>query len=37
MSVASALIFVPALVDLLICKTKSWEGERNKIFLYDEV
>ncbi|XP_057949573.1 65-kDa microtubule-associated protein 8 isoform X2 [Malania oleifera] len=28
---------IPALVDLLITKTKSWEEERNKVFLYDEV
>ncbi|KAL3835687.1 hypothetical protein ACJIZ3_010423 [Penstemon smallii] len=28
---------LPALVDLLICKTKSWEDERKKVFLYDEV
>ncbi|CAA2991400.1 65-kDa microtubule-associated 8 [Olea europaea subsp. europaea] len=28
---------IPALVDLLISKTKSWEEERKKIFLYDEV
>lgn len=26
-----------ALVDLLIVKTKSWEEERKKVFLYDEV
>lgn len=28
---------IPALVDLLIAKTKSWEEEREKVFLYDEV
>ncbi|KAI5679366.1 hypothetical protein M9H77_10316 [Catharanthus roseus] len=28
---------IPALVDLLIAKTKEWEEERNKVFLYDEV
>ncbi|CAA3018014.1 65-kDa microtubule-associated 8 [Olea europaea subsp. europaea] len=28
---------IPALVDSLISKTKSWEEERNKVFLYDEV
>ncbi|KAG5521846.1 hypothetical protein RHGRI_034166 [Rhododendron griersonianum] len=28
---------IPALVDPLIAKTKDWEGERNKTFLYDEV
>ncbi|KAJ7957570.1 65-kDa microtubule-associated protein 8 [Quillaja saponaria] len=28
---------IPALVDLLIAKAKSWEEERQKIFLYDEV
>lgn len=28
---------LPALVDLLIAKTKSWEEERTKVFLYDEV
>ncbi|KAJ4973497.1 hypothetical protein NE237_006671 [Protea cynaroides] len=28
---------IPALVDLLMTKTKSWEEERNKVFLYDEV
>ncbi|EOX99871.1 Microtubule-associated protein 65-8 isoform 1 [Theobroma cacao] len=28
---------IPALVDSLIAKTKSWEEERKKIFLYDEV
>lgn len=28
---------LPALVDLLIAKTKSWEEERKKVFLYDEV
>ncbi|OWM89760.1 65-kDa microtubule-associated protein 8 isoform X2 [Punica granatum] len=28
---------IPALVDLLIAKTKSWEEERKKVFLYDEV
>lgn len=28
---------IPALVDLLIAKTKSWEEERRKVFLYDEV
>nr|GMD18046.1 65-kDa microtubule-associated protein 8 [Ipomoea batatas] len=28
---------IPALVDSLITKTKSWEEERNKVFLYDEV
>lgn len=26
-----------ALVDSLIAKTKSWEEERRKVFLYDEV
>ncbi|XP_041014252.1 65-kDa microtubule-associated protein 8-like [Juglans microcarpa x Juglans regia] len=28
---------IPALLDLLIAKTKSWEEERKKVFLYDEV
>ncbi|KAK1577471.1 hypothetical protein Q3G72_022029 [Acer saccharum] len=28
---------IPALVDSLIAKTKGWEEERNKVFLYDEV
>lgn len=28
---------IPALVDLLIAKTKEWEDERKKAFLYDEV
>nr|XP_023899773.1 65-kDa microtubule-associated protein 8 [Quercus suber] len=28
---------IPALVDLLLVKTKSWEEERKKVFLYDEV
>ncbi|RXH79898.1 hypothetical protein DVH24_041045 [Malus domestica] len=28
---------IPALVDLLIANTKSWEEERKKTFLYDEV
>ncbi|KAI3467698.1 hypothetical protein Pfo_024361 [Paulownia fortunei] len=28
---------IPALVDLLISKTKYWEDERKKVFLYDEV
>uniref|UniRef100_M1CUA1 PLE n=3 Tax=Solanum tuberosum TaxID=4113 RepID=M1CUA1_SOLTU len=28
---------IPALVDMLIAKTKSWEEERKKPFLYDEV
>lgn len=28
---------IPALVDLLIARTKDWEEERNKVFLYDEV
>ncbi|KAJ0096128.1 hypothetical protein Patl1_16932 [Pistacia atlantica] len=28
---------IPALVDTLIAKTKSWEEERKKVFLYDEV
>ncbi|KAK4357621.1 hypothetical protein RND71_023231 [Anisodus tanguticus] len=28
---------IPALVDMLIAKTKSWEKERKKPFLYDEV
>ncbi|XP_041012705.1 65-kDa microtubule-associated protein 8-like isoform X1 [Juglans microcarpa x Juglans regia] len=28
---------IPALVYLLIAKTKSWEEERKKVFLYDEV
>lgn len=27
----------PALVDLLIKMTRSWEAERNKVFLYDQV
>jgi hypothetical protein len=26
-----------ALVDLLLAKSKSWEEERKKVFLYDEV
>ncbi|XP_068655736.1 65-kDa microtubule-associated protein 8 isoform X2 [Aristolochia californica] len=28
---------IPALVDSLTAKTKSWEEERKKVFLYDEV
>ncbi|TYH84331.1 hypothetical protein ES332_D02G191000v1 [Gossypium tomentosum] len=28
---------IPALVDSLMAKTKSWEEERRKVFLYDEV
>ncbi|XP_076944094.1 65-kDa microtubule-associated protein 8-like [Bidens hawaiensis] len=28
---------LPALVELLIVKTKSWEEERKKVFFYDEV
>ncbi|AES72044.2 65-kDa microtubule-associated protein 8 [Medicago truncatula] len=28
---------MPALVDLLIKMTSSWEAERNKVFLYDQV
>ncbi|KAJ9563975.1 hypothetical protein OSB04_009135 [Centaurea solstitialis] len=28
---------IPALVESLIVKTKSWEEERNKVFLYDDV
>nr|XP_043626725.1 65-kDa microtubule-associated protein 8 [Erigeron canadensis] len=28
---------LPALVESLIAKTKSWEEERKKVFLYDEV
>ncbi|XP_038884225.1 65-kDa microtubule-associated protein 8 isoform X1 [Benincasa hispida] len=28
---------IPALVELLLEKTKSWEAERSKVFLYDEV
>ncbi|KAJ7945545.1 65-kDa microtubule-associated protein 8 [Quillaja saponaria] len=28
---------IPALVDLLIASTKSWEKETQKVFLYDEV
>ncbi|KAL4587036.1 hypothetical protein LXL04_011685 [Taraxacum kok-saghyz] len=28
---------IPALVESLILKTKSWEEERKKVFLYDEV
>ncbi|KAG6422403.1 hypothetical protein SASPL_118974 [Salvia splendens] len=28
---------IPALVDLLISKTKDWEDERKKVFLYDEL
>ncbi|KAJ0436084.1 putative microtubule-associated protein, MAP65/Ase1/PRC1 [Helianthus annuus] len=28
---------MPALVDSLIAKTKSWEEERKKVFLYDKV
>ncbi|XP_023002839.1 65-kDa microtubule-associated protein 8-like isoform X1 [Cucurbita maxima] len=28
---------IPALVELLLAKTKSWEAERSKVFLYDEV
>ncbi|CAI8598084.1 unnamed protein product [Vicia faba] len=28
---------MPALVDLLIKMTRSWETERNKVFLYDQV
>lgn len=33
----SSNVLNAALVDLLIAKTKSWEGERTKVFLYDEV
>jgi hypothetical protein len=29
--------YSPALVDLLIKMTRSWEAERNKVFLYDQV
>lgn len=29
--------FYAVLVDTLMAKTKSWEEERNKVFLYDEV
>ncbi|KAL8161712.1 hypothetical protein V2J09_013201 [Rumex salicifolius] len=28
---------IPALVELLVAKTKNWEEERKKVFLYDEV
>ncbi|KAI4336589.1 hypothetical protein L6164_015099 [Bauhinia variegata] len=28
---------IPALVELLTAMTKSWEEERNKVFLYDQV
>lgn len=28
---------IPALVDLLMYMTRSWEEERNKVFLYDQV
>lgn len=28
---------MPALVDLLVKMTSSWEAERNKVFLYDQV
>ncbi|KAF7839566.1 65-kDa microtubule-associated protein 8 [Senna tora] len=28
---------IPALVELLMAMTKSWEEERNKVFLYDQV
>lgn len=28
---------IPSLMDLLIAKTKSWEEERNKVFLYDQI
>ncbi|KAI4368492.1 hypothetical protein MLD38_017044 [Melastoma candidum] len=28
---------IPGLMELLIAKTKSWEEERKKVFLYDEV
>ncbi|XP_011657387.1 65-kDa microtubule-associated protein 8 isoform X1 [Cucumis sativus] len=28
---------IPALVELLLEKTKNWEAERSKVFLYDEV
>ncbi|XP_022132170.1 65-kDa microtubule-associated protein 8 isoform X2 [Momordica charantia] len=28
---------IPALVELLLVKTTSWEAERSKVFLYDEV
>ncbi|XP_021899613.1 65-kDa microtubule-associated protein 8 isoform X1 [Carica papaya] len=28
---------IPAVVETLIAKTKSWEEERKKVFLYDEV
>ncbi|KAG7029548.1 65-kDa microtubule-associated protein 8, partial [Cucurbita argyrosperma subsp. argyrosperma] len=28
---------IPALVELLLEKTRSWEAERSKVFLYDEV
>jgi len=29
--------YFSALVDLLIKMTSSWEAERNKVFLYDQV
>ncbi|XP_020261067.1 65-kDa microtubule-associated protein 8 isoform X2 [Asparagus officinalis] len=28
---------IPASVELLMAKTKAWENERNKVFLYDQV
>ncbi|WOH16642.1 hypothetical protein DCAR_0936200 [Daucus carota subsp. sativus] len=28
---------IPSLMDLLRAKTKSWEQERNKVFLYDQI
>jgi len=31
------MIAIPALVDMLIKMTRSWEEERNKVFLYDQV
>lgn len=31
------MVWIAALVDSLIEKTKSWEEERKKVFLYDEV
>lgn len=31
------MVLNAALVDLLIAKTRSWEEERKKVFLYDEV
>lgn len=31
------MIFLPGLVESILVKTKSWEVERQKVFLYNEV